>query len=201
MFGGWLTATPSSGIIPGMSQAAVQLKYDVSQNEFQGRYQAQLLLTTSARPIAKVSKACSCHPPADPLLLTCFRHGRPSTLENVTFSEILSLSYFMVASPLPSSRGHAMQDQALSTAAVKLCITLCYMYCRHSQQQPTCSVPPFKACQRLEPTPLCLCNFKQSKTQSPLAWTGLQSLAMAATSTPRLPSGSSRLRKHLFHKR
>ncbi|CAK0762638.1 hypothetical protein CVIRNUC_002977 [Coccomyxa viridis] len=57
VFGGWLTATPSVGVIPGMSQAAVQLKYDVSQNEFQGRYQAQLLLTTSARPIAKAFTA------------------------------------------------------------------------------------------------------------------------------------------------
>ena len=54
VFGGWLTATPSTGVIHPKSQTAIQLVYDVSQNEFQGRYQAQLLLTTTARPVAKV---------------------------------------------------------------------------------------------------------------------------------------------------
>ncbi len=56
VFGGWLTATPSTGVIKAQSQQAVQLVYDVSQNEFQGTYQAQLLLTTTARPVAKASK-------------------------------------------------------------------------------------------------------------------------------------------------
>ena len=54
VFGGWLTATPSTGVIYPKSQTAIQLIYDVSQNEFQGKYQAQLLLTTTARPVAKV---------------------------------------------------------------------------------------------------------------------------------------------------
>lgn len=55
VFGGWLTATPSTGVIRPKSQTAIQLVYDVSQNEFQGRYQAEFLLTTTARPVARVS--------------------------------------------------------------------------------------------------------------------------------------------------
>ena len=89
-------------------------------------------------------------------------------------------------------------DSSSQRSCCQLCITECYMHCRHSRQQPMCSVPPFKACLQLGPTPLYLYNSQQSKTQSPLAWTGLQSLAMAATSMPRLPSGDSWLHIILF---
>ena len=60
LFGGWLTATPPMGIIQPSSQTAIQLMYDVSQNEFQGKYQAQVLLTTTARPVAKVGRQNLC---------------------------------------------------------------------------------------------------------------------------------------------
>ena len=60
LFGGWLTATPPMGIIQPSSQTAIQLMYDVSQNEFQGKYQAQVLLTTTARPVAKVGRPNVC---------------------------------------------------------------------------------------------------------------------------------------------
>ena len=50
-----MTADPVSGTIaPGQSQA-ITVKYDVSQNEFQGTYSAEILLTTNAQPLAKVN--------------------------------------------------------------------------------------------------------------------------------------------------
>jgi hypothetical protein len=58
VFGGWLAATPAAGVIPPGGSAAVALAYDVSQNEFQGAYQAEVLLTTSARPVAKACMPC-----------------------------------------------------------------------------------------------------------------------------------------------
>ena len=55
VFGGWLSATPLAGVVAPASAATIMLVYDVSQNEFQGTYQAEVLLTTTARPVAKVS--------------------------------------------------------------------------------------------------------------------------------------------------
>lgn len=54
VFGGWLSAAPAAGSVAPNSTAAISLAYDVSQNEFQGTYQAEVLLTTTARPVAKV---------------------------------------------------------------------------------------------------------------------------------------------------
>lgn len=54
VFGGWLSAAPAAGVVLPSSRSAIQLAYDISQNEFQGKYQAEVLLTTTARPVAKV---------------------------------------------------------------------------------------------------------------------------------------------------
>ncbi|BDA42482.1 probable extracellular serine proteinase at N-terminal half [Coccomyxa sp. Obi] len=57
VFGGWLSAAPAAGAVAPSSQSSILLAYDVSQNEFQGKYQAEVLLTTTARPVAKVLQA------------------------------------------------------------------------------------------------------------------------------------------------
>ncbi len=54
VFGGWLSAAPAAGAVAPSSQTSILLAYDVSQNEFQGKYEAEVLLTTTARPVAKV---------------------------------------------------------------------------------------------------------------------------------------------------
>ena len=54
VFGGWLSAAPAAGSVLPSSQSTILLTYDVSQNEFQGKNQAEVLLTTTARPVAKV---------------------------------------------------------------------------------------------------------------------------------------------------
>lgn len=54
LVGGWVTATPSTGTItPGQIQV-ISVQYDIGQNEFQGIYTADILLTTNAQPLAKV---------------------------------------------------------------------------------------------------------------------------------------------------
>lgn len=54
LIGGWLTATPSSGNISASGQATIGLKYDFSNQEFQGINKADFLITTSGQPVAKV---------------------------------------------------------------------------------------------------------------------------------------------------
>lgn len=66
VFGGWLAAAPAAGVIAPGSSAKVVLSYDVSQNEFQGAYQAEVLLTTSARPVAKARTSCPILPSSRP---------------------------------------------------------------------------------------------------------------------------------------
>jgi len=53
VFGGWLSAAPASGAVAPGAAVAVRLSYDISQNEFQGVNTADVLLTTTARPLAK----------------------------------------------------------------------------------------------------------------------------------------------------
>ncbi len=55
LIGGWLTATPATGNISADGQATVSLKYDFSNQEFQGTNKADLLITTSGQPAAKAS--------------------------------------------------------------------------------------------------------------------------------------------------
>ncbi|KAK9816225.1 hypothetical protein WJX74_004951 [Apatococcus lobatus] len=54
LIGGWLTATPSSGNISADGQATIGLKYDFSNQEFQGINKADFLITTTGQPVAKV---------------------------------------------------------------------------------------------------------------------------------------------------
>lgn len=54
LLGGWVTASPTSGTIAAGQDQVITVKYDVSQNEFQGVYTAEILLTTDAQPLAKV---------------------------------------------------------------------------------------------------------------------------------------------------
>ncbi|KAK9865466.1 hypothetical protein WJX84_003473 [Apatococcus fuscideae] len=54
LIGGWLTPTPASGSMSADGQATIGLKYDFSSQEFQGINTADLLLTTTGQPVAKV---------------------------------------------------------------------------------------------------------------------------------------------------
>lgn len=49
-----MSVDPTNGTIPAGGSAQITVKYDVSQNEFQGVYSADILLTTNAQPLAKV---------------------------------------------------------------------------------------------------------------------------------------------------
>ena len=54
VLGGWIHANPSNASIAPGEVAAVQLLYNISQQGFQGTYAADVLITTNARPVAKV---------------------------------------------------------------------------------------------------------------------------------------------------
>ena len=54
VFGGWVSAQPPNATIAPSATGAFVLAYDISQNEFQGVNTADVLITTSARPSAKV---------------------------------------------------------------------------------------------------------------------------------------------------
>lgn len=78
--GGWISASPINGsIAPGESQV-ITLSYDVSQNEFQGMYEADILITTDAQPLAKVDLRAILHahhylagpPSSSPFGCICF---------------------------------------------------------------------------------------------------------------------------------
>lgn len=53
MFGGWLAGVPAAGAVAPGGVSVIKLTYDISQNEFQGVNTADILLTTTARPLAK----------------------------------------------------------------------------------------------------------------------------------------------------
>jgi hypothetical protein len=55
VLGGWVSADPSNGTLAAGQSQAISVKYDVSQNEFQGIYSADILITTNAQPLAKVN--------------------------------------------------------------------------------------------------------------------------------------------------
>ena len=52
ILGGWVSASPANGSLAVNQTAVVTLTYDVSQQEFQGVYSADVLLTTSGQPAA-----------------------------------------------------------------------------------------------------------------------------------------------------
>ena len=54
LLGGWVSADPVNGTLAAGKSQAVTVKYDVSQNEFQGMYEADILITTTGQPLAKV---------------------------------------------------------------------------------------------------------------------------------------------------
>ncbi|KAK9817300.1 hypothetical protein WJX72_012366 [[Myrmecia] bisecta] len=54
VIGGWISVTPATGTIPAGGFALIAIKYDFSQNQFQGINTANILITTNARPVAKV---------------------------------------------------------------------------------------------------------------------------------------------------
>jgi len=56
ILGGWVSADPSNGTLAAGQSQAVVVKYDTSQNEFQGIYSADILITTNAQPLAKVTR-------------------------------------------------------------------------------------------------------------------------------------------------
>ena len=55
--GGWVAAVPMAGTVAPGAVTAIKLNYDISQNEFQGINTADILLTTTARPLAKARPA------------------------------------------------------------------------------------------------------------------------------------------------
>ena len=69
VIGGWLSAVPSSGTVAPGKVAEVVLMYNVSANPFQGTFEADVLITTSARPVAMV-RGLSAVLPGDPMLST-----------------------------------------------------------------------------------------------------------------------------------
>lgn len=54
LLGGWVSADPFHGTLRAGQSQVVTLKYDVSQSEFQGMYEADILITTTGQPLAKV---------------------------------------------------------------------------------------------------------------------------------------------------
>ncbi len=52
-----MAAVPMAGTVAPGAVAAIKLNYDISQNEFQGINTADVLLTTTARPLAKARPA------------------------------------------------------------------------------------------------------------------------------------------------
>lgn len=54
----WMTALPAQGTLPALSKAAVMLDYDFRRLAPQGIYNADVLITTSGTPSAKVGHAC-----------------------------------------------------------------------------------------------------------------------------------------------
>ena len=54
IIGGWITVDPPNGTVAAGKVTSVQLQYDISQQGFQGQYTADVLITTNARPVAKV---------------------------------------------------------------------------------------------------------------------------------------------------
>lgn len=59
VLGGWVSADPANGSISAGQSQQIAVKYDVSQNEFQGIYTADILITTNAQPLAKVCRSLS----------------------------------------------------------------------------------------------------------------------------------------------
>lgn len=57
VFGGWLAGVPMAGTVAPGGVSAIKLTYDISQNEFQGVNTADILLTTTARPLAKARRS------------------------------------------------------------------------------------------------------------------------------------------------
>ena len=55
LLGGWVSADPSNGTLEAGKGLTITVKYDVSQNEFQGMYEADVLITTTGQPLAKAS--------------------------------------------------------------------------------------------------------------------------------------------------
>lgn len=60
---GWITPNPANGSIAPGQVVQVGLAYDISQQGFQGTYAANVLITTSGRPVAKVG--CTVLAPQD----------------------------------------------------------------------------------------------------------------------------------------
>ena len=54
LLGGWIQATPANASVAPGQTATVVLMYNISQSGFQGSYIADVLITTNARPVAKV---------------------------------------------------------------------------------------------------------------------------------------------------
>ena len=55
VIGGWIQASPTNASVAAGQVATVQLSYNISQQGFQGSYPADVLITTDARPVAKVA--------------------------------------------------------------------------------------------------------------------------------------------------
>lgn len=53
LLGGWVSADPVNGTLGSGQSQMITVKYDVSQNEFQGMYEADILITTTGQPLAK----------------------------------------------------------------------------------------------------------------------------------------------------
>ena len=56
-----MSAEPSNGTLGAGKSQIITVKYDVSQNEFQGMYEADILITTTGQPLAKASYSTSCN--------------------------------------------------------------------------------------------------------------------------------------------
>ena len=69
VIGGWLSAVPSNGTVAPGKVAEVVLMYNVSANPFQGTFAADVLITTSARPVAMVRDPSAPH--GDPYAVDC----------------------------------------------------------------------------------------------------------------------------------
>lgn len=54
LIGGWISVIPATAILAAGKLLQLSVQYNISQQAFQGTYAADVLITTSGRPVAKV---------------------------------------------------------------------------------------------------------------------------------------------------